>query len=154
MLLDNFTERAIVESVQEVDSADIDLYKEFVHQCYIRHRMHHSSNMSMLNVLHWATYAANHPSHVPLFRFGEVIIDENFQKTFEGYLESLGTTSYDENVREYIQSIQNGNELCPICQSIVDDLYSSFCKVCHTMVRRKTRVRYAVQGARVTIWKN
>lgn len=141
---DNFTtERAIVESVQEVDSADIDLYKEFVHQCYIRHRMHHSSNMSMLNVLHWATYAANHPSHVPLFRFGEVIIDENFQKTFEGYLESLGTTSYDENVREYIQSIQNGNELCPICQSIVDRPVITpckhiFCKECVTQwFRRK-----------------
>ena len=77
----------------------------------------------MLHYIRWLRQLATHPSLNRMSDFGmpstssEAPSEAN---SIESFMETLGTTQYDQSLRDIIESWRKGNEKCTICMDAMD----------------------------------
>jgi len=82
-----------------------------------------SHKTRLLHYTRWLRQAATHPALNRLSNFGVVCHDlqtMTSSTTVDTFLDSLGTTQYDESLRVIIDSWRNGQEKCSLCLDAMD----------------------------------
>ena len=116
-----------VDSV-ELEHSSPALYDQLV--ASVRHRMEVDLSTPGLNPLtrrlhytRWLRQAATHPLLNRVSRYGFPCAQPVVQtetNSVQTYIDSLGTTNYDQSLRDIIQSWADGNEKCSICMDAID----------------------------------
>lgn len=76
-----------------------------------------------LHYVRWLRQLATHPSLNKIADFGEPSTSTeapSTANTIESFVETLGTTNYDQSLRDVIDSWRKGNEKCTICMDAMD----------------------------------
>lgn len=77
----------------------------------------------LLHYTRWLRQAATHPTLNRLSDFGAPSMDQNVHTestAIDSFLNRLGTTRYDQSLRDIIDSWRNGQEKCAICMGAMD----------------------------------
>jgi len=77
----------------------------------------------MLHYARWLRQAAIHPSLNRICNYGVPSKNGQFQtetNSMQCFMDSLGSTNYDESLRDLIYSWSQGNEKCSICMDAMD----------------------------------
>jgi len=118
----------VVCNTMHIEHSCPELYQQLL-MC-IQHRM--ESDMSSPGVNHltrrlhyirWLRQAAIHPLLNRTSHYGFPCPQQQVRtqtNSVQNYLDTLGTTNYDESLRDLIQSWTEGNEKCSICMDAMD----------------------------------
>ena len=82
-----------------------------------------NSKTRTLHYIRWLRQLAIHPSLNKISDFGEPSSSTeapSTANTIESFIETLGTTNYDQSLRDVIESWRKGNEKCTICMDAMD----------------------------------
>jgi|MDSY01.1.fsa_nt_gb hypothetical protein len=77
-------------------------------------------------ILHYARWLRLLAIHISLNRVSDFAIPSSTDEvtseynTVDAFIESLGTTNYDESLKAIVQSCRDGNEMCSICMDALD----------------------------------
>ena len=77
----------------------------------------------LLHYARWLRQAAIHPSLNRFCHYGTPSTNGQFQtdtSSMQSFMDSLGSTKYDESLRDLIYSWSQGNEKCSICMDAMD----------------------------------
>lgn len=112
----------------ELDHSSPELYEQLVES--IRQRIEHDTSIQGVNHLtrrlhykRWLRLAAIHPLLNRQSHYGFPCAERELQtetKSIDTYISTLGTTNYDESLKDTIQSWAAGNEKCSICMDAMD----------------------------------
>lgn len=115
------------QTIESVHSSP-DLYEQM--RCSIIHRMEVDRTTPGINHLtrrlhymRWLRQAAIHPSLNRFSHYGFPCHQQKIQtetNSIQTFIDTLGTTNYDQSLRDLIQSWADGNERCAICMDAMD----------------------------------
>lgn len=76
-----------------------------------------------LHYMRWLRQAAIHPLLNRFSHYGFPVTEQKIQtetNSIQTFIDTLGTTNYDQSLRDLIQSWADGNERCAICMDAMD----------------------------------
>ena len=112
----------------ELDHSSPDVYQQLV--ASVRHRMEMDMSTPGINpmtrrlhYMRWLRQAATHPLLNRMSHYGFPCAQAHIQtetNSIDTFMNTLGTTNYDQSLRDLIQSWADGHEKCAICMDAMD----------------------------------